>query len=97
MIRQSIILLLVLVVLTACKNHYNEMIEWTDNIKIGSDIQFVKDCQPDFIEIDWKKPESYKNETYYLITKIKGSRDILNMSHFLVFIDGKYQGRKSHK
>ena len=73
------------------------MIDWTDNIKIDTNIQSVKDEQPDFIEIDWDNPILKENEKRFLITKIKGNRDILNMSNYLLFIDNKYQGRDSHK
>ncbi len=89
-----------LTVLTACKNYYNDTIRWADNINVGTDIQTVKNNQPDFLEIAWDKPDTslLDNELLYEITKIKGNNyDPLNMTHYLVFVDGKYQGRRPHK
>jgi hypothetical protein len=93
----QIIICLLSITLSGCKNHYNEMIEWTDTIKIGTEIQIVKKNQPNFIEISWKNPLKIENEIFYEISKIEGNNDILSMSNFLIFIDGKYQGRKSIK
>jgi hypothetical protein len=89
--------ILTLTVLTACKDYYNDTVKWTDNIKIGTDIQTVKNNQPDFLEIDWAKPDTIGIESFYLIKKIKGNKDVLAMSNYLVFTNGKYQGRKAHK
>lgn len=86
-----------LTIFTACKDYYNDTIRWADNIKIGTDIQTVKNNQPDFIEIGWSKPDTIGNEVIYLITRIKGSTDVLKMTHHLVFVDNKYQGRRPHK
>ena len=83
--------------LVACKNYYNDAIDWMDNIQVGTDIQTIKDSQPDFIEIAWDKPDTFNNELRYAIIEIKGNRDILNMSHYLSFSDDKYLGRSSHK
>lgn len=93
----QIIICLLFITLSGCKNHYNEMIEWTDTIEIGTEIQTVKNTQPTFIEISWNNPSKIENEVLYEISKIEGNNDILNMSNFLVFVDGKYQGRKSVK
>lgn len=74
------------------------MIKWTDSIKIGSDIQSVKNSQPDFLEISWDKPMKIgKNETLYEIVEIDGNYDILKMSNFLRFEGNKYQGREATK
>ena len=83
--------------LTSCKNYYNDTIKWADEIKIGTGLKTIKNNQPEFIEIDWNKPNKVETETRYLITKIKGNRDILAMSHYLVFINNKYQGRETKK
>ena len=37
------------------------------------------------------------DQKWYLISKIKGNNDILGMSHYLVFIENKYQYRESKK
>jgi len=87
----------ILTVLTACKDYYNDTIHWADNIKAGTNIQIVKNNQPDFLEVAWDKPDTLDNNLLYKIKEIKGSHDPLNMSHYLVFIDGKYQGRRPHK
>lgn len=92
-----LIIILTLTVFTACKDYYNDTIRWADSIKIGTDIQAVKNNQPDFIEIDWSEPETIGNSAIYLITRIKGSTDILKMTHHLTFEDNKYQGRRSRK
>ena len=87
--------------LTKCTNFYNRTIEWIESIKIGTDIQTVKNDQPDFIIIGWDKPDtllcppdmSCGHNGYHLcyeIKKIKGNNDILNMIHYLEFEDGKY-------
>ena len=73
------------------------MIEWTDNIEKGTSIEMVKANQPSFVAIDWSNPDSIDKKILYPITDIKGSHDPLNMSHSLVFIDNKYQGRKASK
>ena len=93
----SQLLLFILCFTTNCKNHYNETIDWSDNIKKGTNIQKVKEDQPDFVTIDWSNPDTLKNQIRFPITKIKGSNDVLGMSHYLVFIDNKYEGRESHK
>lgn len=81
------------------------MIEWTDNIPMGTSIDSVKQIQPNFIEIDWNKPDTIdwiksdtlNNETRYFITKIKNDNDMLKMDNYLYFVNGKYQGRFAHK
>jgi hypothetical protein len=89
--------LIVFIVTFACKNYYNETIHWADNINLGSDIETVKKSQPKFVKISWDKPLVIENENYYEIVEIEGNNDFLNMQNFLVFIDGKYQGRESKK
>ena len=91
----SIFLLAILV--SSCKDHYNDTISWTDSIKLGTTIEAVKKDQPKFLEIDWDKPEVNGDEEKYHITSIKGNNDVLNMTNYLVFVDGKYQGRFSMK
>jgi hypothetical protein len=84
-------------IVTGCRNYYNETIEWMDNIEIETNIEIVKENQPEFIEIDWKDPEIKGNENWYYIVNIKGSYDPIGMSHQLVFIENKYDRRESHK
>lgn len=90
-------LLTIVLLLTSCKSYYNETIDWMDNIELGTRLEDVKTNQPDFIEIDWNKPDTLDNELRFRIKKIKGNNDILNMDHYLVFSDNKYTGRESHK
>lgn len=84
-------------ILSSCKDHYNEAIQWTEGIKRGTDIEAVKRCQPDFLEVAWDMPDTVNNQIRYEITQIKGNNDNLKMQHFLLFIDNKYQGRASIK
>jgi hypothetical protein len=81
----------------SCKDYYNETIEWIDNLESELTIQEVKDSQPEYIKIDWANPQIIDNEKWYLITKIKGNNDVLGMSHYLVFVENKYQYRESKK
>ena len=91
------IILIFLITLTSCKDYYNDTIGWMDNLESGLSIEKVKKIQPNYIEIDWGNPQIFDNEKWYLITKIKGNNDILGMSHFLVFVEEKYQYRESKK
>jgi len=81
----------------SCKNYYNDTIEWTNNLESELTIKEVQKIQPEFIEIDWKNPQTVDDQKWYMITKIKGNKDVLGMSHYLVFIDSKYQYRESKK
>ena len=97
-ILKNFIFLILIVVIVSCKDYYNDTIEWADNIEAELKITEVQKQQPEFIEIDWNNPlTNSDNEKWYLITEIKGSRDILSMSHFLVFKDGKFKYRESKK
>ena len=92
-----LILLSIFILLVSCKNYYNETIDWADNLKIEQSINDVQKEKPDYIEIDWENPQIVDNQKWYLITKIKGNNDILGMSHYLVFIEDKFQYRESKK
>ncbi len=91
------ILLIFTLTLTSCKDYYNDTIHWMDNLESELNIKEVQNNQPDFIEIDWENPQIVDNQKWYMITKIKGNNDILGMSHYLVFIENKYQYRESKK
>ncbi|WP_299519324.1 hypothetical protein [Winogradskyella sp.] len=93
----KLFIFLVFSFIISCKNHYNETIEWADNLQNGLSIESVMKVQPHFIKIDWKNPRHIENEKWYLITEIKGNDDSLRMSHYLVFKDDKYQYRESKK
>jgi hypothetical protein len=90
-------LLTIVILLTSCKSYYNDTIDWIDNIETGTNLEEVKKGQPDFVEIDWNKPDTLDNGLRFRIEKIKGNNDILNMDHYLVFSDNKYTGRESTK
>jgi hypothetical protein len=81
----------------SCANNYNKAIEWTDNLESELTIKEVKDSQPKYIQIDWANPLIVDDQKWYLITKIKGNNDVLGMSHYLVFVENKYQYRESKK
>lgn len=85
------------VIVLGCRNYYNETIEWMDNIEIETNIEIVKENQPEFVKIDWENPEKIENENRYYILNIRGNYDPLGMSHQLVFIDNKFDRRESHK
>lgn len=92
-----VLILLLINSLISCKNYYNESIEWADKIKMGTDLETVKKSQPDFLKISWEQPLINDNAKLYEIVEIDGNDDILNMQNFLVFVDGKYQGREAKK
>jgi hypothetical protein len=89
--------LLLTTLLTSCKGYYNDTMDWMDNIKPGTTLKDVKRDQPDFVKINWDKPDTVDNQVRFWVTEIKGSNDILGMSHLLVFVEDKYTGRESHK
>jgi len=91
------ILLFIAVTIISCKDYYNETIEWADNLENELNIKDVQNKQPDYVEIDWENPQIVDNQKWYLITKIKGNNDVLGMSHYLVFVEDKYQYRESKK
>lgn len=97
-LKKLIVLLFFTLIITSCKDYYNDTIKWMDNLESGLSIENVKEIQPDFVEIDWEKPAIIdQNEKWYMIIDIKGNYDFLNMSHFLVFTDNKFQYRESKK
>lgn len=83
--------------LLGCKSYYNDTIHYCDAIKVGAEIEAVKDKIPSYFTVDWEHPEKTEDIVYYRIEKIKGNKDILNMQHYLMFKDGKYMGRDSRK
>jgi hypothetical protein len=88
---------LLTVSLWSCKNHYNEMINWTDNIPLDTPIDSVKKLQPDFIVIDWNNPNKSDSIKSFTIIKIKGYSDVLHMTNTLNFVNEKYIGRFARK
>ena len=93
-----ICLVILCVIIFSCKNYYNETLHWIDNIPLSTDITKVKACQPSYVIIDWKNPRIYNDSTYaYKIEKIRGSDDVLNMSHYLIFRNNKFLTRQSKK
>lgn len=89
--------LTIIIVLTSCKNYYNDTITWIDNMAIGASLAQVKKCQPDFVVIDWDNPDTLDQTIRFRIDQIKGNDDILNMTHYLEFSNNKYEGRWSSK
>lgn len=90
-------ILAIVLLLTSCKSYYNDTIDWMDKIELGTSLEDVKKNQPDFVEIDWNKPDTLDEGLRFRIERIKGNNDILNMEHYLVFSDNKYTGRQSSK
>ena len=90
-------LVLLAALLTACKSYYNDTIDWMDNIELGTSLGDVKKHQPDFVKINWDKPDTVDNQVRFWVSEIKGNTDMLAMSHLLVFVDNKYTGREPHK
>ena len=97
LIKRLVLLIIFCLTVLSCKNYYNQTIEWTDNLESELTIKEVKDSQPEYIEIDWTNPRIVADQKWYLITKIKGNNDVLGMSHYLVFVEDKYQYRESKK
>jgi hypothetical protein len=96
-LKRFLILLSISITLVSCKDYYNETIDWADNLENEQSFKDVQKEQPSYIEIDWENPQIVDNQKWYLITKIKGNNDILGMSHYLVFIENKFQYRESKK
>jgi hypothetical protein len=92
-----LILLSISIALVGCRDYYNETIDWADNLENEQSFKDVQKEQPSYIEIDWENPQIFDNQKWYLITKIKGNNDFLGMSHYLVFIEDKFQYRESKK
>jgi hypothetical protein len=83
--------------LASCRNRYNDMLDWIDNIKPGTRLEEVKKQQPEFIEINWSRPDTIEDRVRYEIIKIDGNNDILKMQNFLTFSDDKFVGRDYQK
>jgi hypothetical protein len=96
-LRSTFRLLTIVWLLASCKSYYNDTIDWMDKIELGTSLEDVKKSQPDFVTIDWNKPDTLDEGLRFRIEKIKGNNDILNMEHYLVFSDNKYTGRQSSK
>ena len=94
-----IVLTLFLVIfLFGCKNYKNEMFNWASSVPVGTDFEVVKTDKPDFLEIDWRNPDTLENGmTRYFITEINGNNDILKMEYFLEFENNKFRGLFGHK
>lgn len=92
-----LILLSISIAVVSCKDYYNETIDWADNLENEQSFKDVQKEQPSYIEIDWENPQIVDNQKWYMITKIKGNNNILGMSHYLVFIEDKFQYRESKK
>lgn len=69
------------------------MISWADNIPVGTPVDSVKKYQPDFITVDWDKPDKSDSSKSYTIIKVKGNSDILKMNNTLNFKNDRYIGR----
>ena len=87
----------VVALLTSCKDYYNDTMDWIDIIDQGTPLEEVIRKQPDFVKINWEMPDTVGNQVRFWVTEIKGSNDVLGMSHLLVFVDSKYVGLESHK
>lgn len=96
--RLTSLILFILLVFSSCKDYCNDNIDWMTSIKQGSSLDSVKKSQPFFVSVDWNNPQIHEDSSKsYFITKIKGSHDILNMSHSFVFKNDKFQYRSSMK
>lgn len=68
-----------------------------ENIPENAPIKYVQKHQPHFVGVDLEHPKIHDGRVYYFIENIKGSYDVLNMSHILIFENNKYQGFESRK
>ncbi len=91
----QIIILTGLAVFTGCEDYSEESILWINDVETGTDIEKIKSTQPDFVEINWEKPDTVNYKLYYQVT-VKGNPYILNKTHHLVFMDGMFQGCSHH-
>lgn len=90
--------ILVFIFFISCNGNQNKFINWADNLPENSSIENVKKSQPNYVIIDWEHPIKISdNEKMFEIVEIKKSQDFLQMSHFLVFKNNKYQYRESKK
>ena len=90
--------ILSLIVISSCSNYHKDMIEWYNNVPVGTELIIVKENQPDYIKINWESPVIFENGIIrYSIIKIKGDNDLLKMSYFLEFKDNKFIGQFAHK
>ena len=96
-LRSIVLTFLLTIIQFSCKDHYNDTIDWMDKLDSTMTIADIKEMQPDFLEIDWNKPDTMDNDIVFDISKIKGNRDILNMQHSLVFRDSVFWDIMSHK
>lgn len=96
---------MLILVFFGCGNRYNDMISWTESIPMGASIQDVQKVQPDYLEINWERPDTIPTylsqnagsiEVMYNI-EVKWDYDVLNMQNLLVFINGEYVGREARK
>lgn len=94
---KSVLFLILFAFFNSCKNYYNETLHWMVNIPDGTTLSDVKKHQPHFVEVDWEHPEMNDGRIYFYVQNIKGSHDILNMTHKLIFENNKYQGHSSNK
>ena len=93
---EKLIFLIILLSIGCRNDNYNKMIDWTNSIPKGTDINEVKSMQPQYLIIDWENPDTTSKGIEYMIT-VKNNYDPLNMSNALFFIDNKYKGRNSGK
>lgn len=93
----QIISFIFLIFTLSCKDYRNETIHWIDSIPAGTLIDSVKKQQPSFVEIDWNNPAVHDSIKEFSVIKIKNNRDILNMDYSLIFVNDKFEMRRSIK
>ena len=81
--------------ITGCKDYSAESIIWINDIEKGTIIENIINTQPNFIEVNWEKPDTINSKLYYQVM-VKSNPNILNKTHSLVFIDGRFQGCSHH-
>jgi PBP1b-binding outer membrane lipoprotein LpoB len=94
----TFLLLVLTFLLFGCSNNTNKMNEWANNLPSQCSPDIVKSKQPDYLEIDWDKPDTLNNGMLrYYVTKIKGNSDLLEMTYFLEFENNKFRALFAHK
>ena len=88
----KILYFIFLIQFAGCENNYNKMLDWVEQIPVGTNIELVKKDQPYYVKIDWQNPDTINNSIYYEIIVLR-NHDILRMQNFLVFDDDKFQER----
>ena len=83
--------------LTACKDPYEQMIEWIDHFDSGTPIEQVRREQPGFVFIDWGHPDSSSVWIRYKIGTRERSKNPEAKDEFIFVYHELFIGRDSQQ